>query len=461
MSESALDQVVKGAPSSGRKSTSGVPLLVAQKSGKNAAETGAHRMTIDPLSSLPSSPSQIYLNLLILEASLRAQYLALRARRRQHLFVLVLLGAWIIYFGYALFLRPREDGKGIGGSPYWVVDMAEKVALMGGVVTGVLIWGTGQWERGFRWPRRWISVANRGLRVMNCKIVILKGPWWTELLSYSEYLFPFNCFFTNGTINYQHVKSSMDRRSFKPVSCSVKQTSSGAAMVEEDVAPGGNCIRLLLLPKYFSPTFRENWELYRSEYWDRENERRSHLRKEIRQQNRDRANGEASWVKWTKWGNWSQQRAKRRENRQPYDYGLIHGHNGPSRERGKLRVTSTASKNYDRSWSRSSSRNSTPSHEDYYSLPDDLGGVRPRRGSSSVIASTNERSRKKAGQSSGSLKLSRLTPTGESRSATPGSSSNSPSLSKRDSFISVASTESGFEDKESNLIASDNAQLTR
>ena len=453
MSDSALDRVVKGAPSPTHKPIPSVSLLAGQKSDAIQAGNDAHRMTIDPLSSLPSSPSQIYLNLLILEASLRAQYLALRARRRQHSFVLTLLGAWIIYFSYALLLRPREDGKGIGGSPYWVVDMAEKVALMGGVVTGMLIWGTGQWERGFRWPRRWIGIANRGLRGMNCKIVILKGPWWTELLSYSEYLFPFSSFFTNGTINYRFVKSSIERRSFKPVSRSLKHTYSSPAMVEEDIASGGNYIRLLLLPKYFSPTFRENWELYRSEYWDRENERRAHLRKEIRQREWNRANGEGGWVKWTKWRGWSQQRARRHENRQIYDYSHSQGHIVPLRERGKLRVASNVSKSYDRSLSRSSSRNSTPSYDkDHHGMPDDLSSMRPRRGSSSATASTGERSRKKGGQSSGSLKLSRLTPAGGSRPATPISSNDSPSLSKRDSLISLASTESGFEDKESNPI---------
>ena len=454
MSEPTLDQVVKGATSPAHKPTPGVPLLATQKSGMIQAYNGAHRMIIDPLSSLPSSPCQIYLNLLILEASLRAQYLALRARRRQHLFVLMLLGAWVIYFSYALFLRPREDGKGVGGSPYWVVDMAEKVALMGGVLTGMLIWATGQWERGFRWPRRWISVANRGLRSMNCKIVILKGPWWTELLSYSEYLFPFSSLFTNGTINYRYSKSSIERRSSKPISRSLKYTLSGPAMVEEDVAPGGNCVRLLLLPKYFSPTFRENWELYRSEYWDRENERRTNLRKEVRQQERDRANDESRWVKWTRWRNWSQQGEKRRENRQANDHSLMHGHTGPSKERGKLRMTSSASKAYDRSWSRSSSRNSTPSYEkDSYGVPDDLNGMRPRQGSLSAVANTNERSRNKGGQSSGFVKLSRLTPTDGSKSATPSSNNASPSFSKRDSLISLASTESGFEDGESNFIA--------
>jgi len=41
---------------------------------------------------------------------------------------------------------------------------------------------------------------------------------------------------------------------------------------EEDLAPGGDYVKLLLLPKPFSPNFRENWDIYRTEYWEKENE---------------------------------------------------------------------------------------------------------------------------------------------------------------------------------------------
>ena len=451
MSDSALNQVVKGAPSAFQPFLD-TPSLTTIQSTKIPVENEAHRITIGFSHTLPSSPSQIYLNLLILEASLRAQYLGLRARRRQHFFVLTLLGLWIVYFSYALFLRPREDGKGVGGSPYWVVDMAEKVALMGGIVTGMLIWGTGQWERGFRWPRRWIGIANRGLRGMNCKIVVLKGPWWVEFLSFAEYLFHFTSFFTNGTTNYRYIKSSVDKRSFKASSRSSKYTLPGPAMIEEDIAPGGNCIKLLLLPKYFSPTFRENWELYRSKYWDRENERRAYLRKEIRRHDGDRARAEGGWIQWAKWKIKSRQRVKSEENRCQYEHSHLHGQGGQARERGKLRLAPHTSKSYDRSSSRSSSRTSTRAYDkDLCLLPDDLGNMRSRRGSISTSANANEKRRKRGSQTSGSLKLSRLTPAGGIKSVTPPSSNDGPSVSKRDSMISLTSTESGFDDKESHF----------
>ena len=293
MSSQQLDQVVKGAALPGLFSlkvaapeideTSPLPQDLAQQD--------------DPLASLPSSPDQIYLNLLILEASLRSQYLLLRARRRQNTFFLFLLALWNAFFFYALFLQPREDGSGIGGSVYWVVDMAEKLALMGGVVTGILLWGTGQWERGVRWPRRFVAITNRGLRTMNCKIVVLKGPWWRELLSYFSFLVPHPSLQPMPGSGYRFVETSREKRSHGHAK-HLGHEESGL-LREEDLAPGGDYIKLLLLPKPFSPEFRQEWENYRAEYWEKENERRASLLHQLKEQERQRAREERALLGWT------------------------------------------------------------------------------------------------------------------------------------------------------------------
>jgi hypothetical protein len=212
MSSSRLDQIVKGAPLPDASSSTSSSRSPSPAPDSRPAEAGSSRSTptlssSDPLAALPSSPPQIYLNLLILEASLRSQYLVLRARRRQHTFFLLVLTIWITWFFYALFLRPREDGSGVGGSVYWVVEMAEKVALMGGIVTGILMWGTGQWDRGVKWPRRWVGVANRGLRSINAKIVIIKGSWWRETLGLLSFLFPYSSFFPHSGSSFHQLSS--------------------------------------------------------------------------------------------------------------------------------------------------------------------------------------------------------------------------------------------------------------
>ncbi|KAF2101446.1 hypothetical protein NA57DRAFT_22247, partial [Rhizodiscina lignyota] len=285
-----LDQIVKGAP----------PPNV---SASNIAQT-----TSDPTALLPSSPPQIYLNLLILEASLRAQYLHLLSRRRQNTSALIILALWLAYFAYAQFLRPRNDGSGIvGGSPYWAVDTAEKMALMGGAVLAVLFWATGQWERGVRWPRRWIAVTNRGLRGFNCKIVVLKGRWWREGMGQLICLMlPLALFwpaFDGGVMGtpgnggeYTRVEyTNTEKRAMLRMGQHVPRHMEP---VEEDVSPGGDVVKLLLLPKPFTPDFRENWEIFRTEYWETENARRAELRKRVRARQREVAKKEGGWLWW-------------------------------------------------------------------------------------------------------------------------------------------------------------------
>jgi hypothetical protein len=331
MSEAKLDQVVKGAPVPESKA----PLPPRPRSIRSSTTESAETQSFDasdPLSTLPSSPPQIYLNLLILEASLRSQYLTLRARRRQHTFFLLLLSGWIAFFFYALFMRPREDGKGLGGSVYWVVEMAEKVAFMGGVVTAILVWGTGQWERGIRWPRRWLGITNRGLRNVNSKLVVVKGPWYEEALSAMGFLFPYSSLFPSTESSYHYVEHVSESGQggqagqSKRSSQRYRDGSEELITVEEDLSPGGDYVKLLLLPKPFSPDFRENWEVYRTGYWERENERRDELRRRVKARQRVRAKQDGGVFWWTGWHNWRRPSSHNASGREAEKAGHHHHH---------------------------------------------------------------------------------------------------------------------------------------
>ena len=391
MSGLKLDQIVKGAPPPGTsvpdvvsRSSSPAPPLEHTPEEISSANTPLHAS--DPLATLPSSPPQIYLNLLILEASLRSQYLTLRDRRRQHTFFLLLLCLWNASFFYALFLRPREDGIGVGGSVYSMLEVAYKVALMGGIVTGLLIWGTGQWERGVRWPRRWIGVTNRGLRTINVKVVVIKGPWWKESLGHLAFLFPYSSFFPSQGSNYRFIEHISEKHS--------RDVEAG---VEEDLSPGGDHIKLLLLPKPFSPDFRENWELYRTEYWEKENERRANLRQLLHKRERQLAREQGGWFWWLPW------RGTARPQELSGKLGIVEKSNhtyllakNPKRRSSFARTNSH---------SRTTSRSSTPSTID---LEDRQGSSRARRGSST--ASTSDRRKKtKSSGSNENMRVSKLT----------------------------------------------------
>ncbi|KAK3687310.1 Spo7-like protein-domain-containing protein [Podospora appendiculata] len=297
----SLDSIVKGAPVSlpGRdlsKTVGGTSPVTPSKAG-------------DPLSHTPSSPSMIYLNLLILEASLRAQYLELRARRRHHTFFLSLLSLWTVGFAYALFLAPREDGSGVGGSVYWMVETTERMCFLGGLMTALLVWATGIWERGVRWPRRWFAVSNRGLRGFNCKLVVLKRPWWKEALSAIGWFLTYGLFSSSAGSSYRYVEPAILREVDKELNLTTNSHPALPAMNgdeekaghEEDLSPGGDYVKLLLLAKPFSPAFRENWELYRAEYWERENERRALLRAKLAERDRKMRREHGGWFWWLPW----------------------------------------------------------------------------------------------------------------------------------------------------------------
>ncbi|PWY82947.1 hypothetical protein BO70DRAFT_396185 [Aspergillus heteromorphus CBS 117.55] len=428
MASPSLDQLVKGAPATGSRpgssaTQSSEPLAPASQSYAASSDPSSppRSSTPDPLSTLPSSPPQIYLNLLILESSLRAQYLALRERRRQNTFFLLLLAIWNVYFAYALFLRPREDGRGVGGSVYWVVEMWDKVALMGGVVTALLVWGTGQWERGVRWPRRWLAVANRGLRTMNCKIVIIRGPWWQELLSYLSFLFPFSApFFPSSVGDFHYMERPVsEKRGSRQHYQQYYNHDTESGLVQEDLGPGGDYIQLLLLPKSFSPEFRQNWDEYRSEFWDKENERRTQLRQKLRQKERHLAQQDGGWLWWfgVSWKVSQRRRVAAATINRPADADKAqhqHRHHAHHPSISKLNhEPKSPSRRGTRSdsHSRTPSRSTTPVDTDDRPPSRSSASGRPRRGSTSpsIEHTHTQPQRKKKGAKTVTRGLSPLT----------------------------------------------------
>ena len=404
MSDSKLDQIVKGAPPPGTS----VPTVISRPSPRFPIEENAEwgdptsspsLANSDPLTTLPSSPPQIYLNLLIVEASLRSQYLILRARRRQNTFFLLLLFVWIVGFSYLLFLRPREDGSGVGGSVYWVVEMGEKVALMGGIVTGILIWGTGQWYRGVRWPRRWVGITNRGLRSVNAKVVVIKGPWWKEILDHLSFLFPYSYFFPTHGFSYHYIDHATEKRGSSALHAAYDEDDEETALQEEDLSPGGDYIKLLLLPKPFSPDFRVNWELYRLEYWEKENERRALLRQRLEKSEKELARRHGGWAWWV---GWRLGKGAQKIDRTGDVENSSHKH---QIEKGEKRHSFARSESH----SRNTSRSSTPSNVE--------GEERPSRTQRGNATTSTSEKRRKAARSSISVEkgnLSKLTPVSRS-----------------------------------------------
>ncbi|KAH9812644.1 SPO7 protein [Teratosphaeria destructans] len=397
--DNKLDQLVKGAPP---PNVSPTQVAESARRGSASSRTSHHSITAPqppPASSsitgtttaavdaLPSSPPQIYLNLLILESSLRLQYLSLRARLRLHVLLVIALTAWITTFSYLLFFRPREDGSGVGGSIYWMLESIEKLGWCGGVVTLGLFWGTGMYERGVRWPRRFVGVTNRGLRSFNMKVVVVRGSVLSEIMSYLGLLDPLG-WFREKRVHFQIVPKDIEAGHPAPTTTTSEKRpdpwnahATRHGLIEEDIAPSGDVLRLLLLPKPFSPDFREGWDTYRLEYWERENARRADLRKIIKSRSREIARQEGGWLWWTGWRGWKNVRIlSTGKSRRQVELEKIGVRERPSSERlkAKRRLMDGREGLRSESHSRSSSRSSTPGPVG------DVGEARHhRRGSSS------------------------------------------------------------------------------
>lgn len=308
---------------------------------------------------------------------MRLQYLSLRARLRLHLLLLAVLSAWVALFTYLLFFRPREDGSGVGGSVYWVVETTEKLGWCGGVVTLCLFWGTGMYERGVRWPRKFVSTSNRGLRGFNMKVVVVKGSFLTEMSSWLGVLDPAGLF-REQRVNFQVVPKDIE------AGASWNHHAGRHGLIEEDIAPSGDVLKLLLLPKPFSPDFREGWETYRMEYWDKENARRHDLRKVVKVRHREVARREGGWLWWTGWRGWQNVRIFSSKSRRQLDLQKLALKEKPSAERLKEKRRRREGMLRSDSHSRSSSRSSTPTPEPDARHPRRAGEERVRRGSSSA-----------------------------------------------------------------------------
>ncbi|RPB01192.1 hypothetical protein L873DRAFT_1842563 [Choiromyces venosus 120613-1] len=299
-----FDLAVKGSLPS---TSSSSPLSPSTSSPLSTLSSTAHpRPPLppgNPLDSAPCSPPQVYLNLLILEASLRSQYLHHLARRRKSTFFLLLLFLWVGFFFYRLFF--------LGGSPYYYLSLLEWLSFGGGVVTACLYYAIGLYHKSIVEPRRFFSMANRGLRGFNVKLVKIPLSykewvlWWWDWYTFSPPPASAHLPPARRTSTAKRRTSSVHtRRPTPPIHTHGHTTSISATVVGgkssslltphpeeamedgdddevEEYLPGGLHLKIVILPKRFTPDFREGWEIYRAEYWERENEIRANHRKEL------------------------------------------------------------------------------------------------------------------------------------------------------------------------------------
>ena len=245
---------------------------------------------------------------------------------------------------------------------YWVVETFEKLSWCSGVVTLCLVWGTGMYDRGVRWPRKFVGTTNRGLRGFNMKVVVVKGSFLSELVGWLGMLDPWG-WSKEECVNFQLLPKDIEAGASKDLHWNHHAARHG--LIEEDIAASGDVLKLLLLPKPFSPDFREGWETYRMEYWDKENARRAELRKVVKARMREVARREGGWLWWTGWRGFQNFRIFRGKTRRQIDLEKLALREKPSAERLREKKPLPRKEGLLRSesHSRSSSRSSTSTPE--------------------------------------------------------------------------------------------------
>ncbi len=171
---------------------------------------------------LPSS--LIFRDLLVLEESLRQQYSTQSQLRHKYMFFMTSLIISAFTSAHLLYT----------GNDYFFPPFLLKLILSMCLVSLILFYISGEYNRTITYPRKFILSTNKGLRQFNLKLIRIHS-------SLSE--------------NFEELLLRITRK-------------------EKDLRPGGKDVKLVLHSRCFGMEVREAWEVYRQEYWEKENEYR-------------------------------------------------------------------------------------------------------------------------------------------------------------------------------------------
>lgn len=204
---------------------------------------------------------KVFRNLLILEESLREQASQQKALRRKYLTFMAIMCSLIASIAHHLYF---VDNGQTSKSPLRVVLTFVLLALL---VTLLLYYLSGEYQKTIVLPRKFLSSTNRGLRQLNIRLVKIKTPLTDKL---SDSIREFLLFIITSCLGILH--------KFDPTVENNKNSKLEVFLVscQLQCQPriGISDVKLVLNARVFSTDVREGWELYRSEFWVREGVRR-------------------------------------------------------------------------------------------------------------------------------------------------------------------------------------------
>lgn len=213
---------------------------------------------------------KIFRNLLILEESLREQVIQQRALRRKYLTFLAVLCFIIASISHHLYFLeyPRSNN-----GTFRVVLQFTLLALL---VTLMLYYLSGEYQKTIVAPKKFLSSTNKGLRQLNVRLVKIKTPLTDSII---DLIREFLLFMATMCLTSLHkvYPSMLNNKNSKLevflISCQLQcQPRIGVTDV-----------KLVLNARVFSTDVREGWELYRSDFWVQEGVRRRQAMMEFTQ----------------------------------------------------------------------------------------------------------------------------------------------------------------------------------
>lgn len=241
------------------------PRSSSRHSPKNGAETPSQgkrrgkRSGTGPGYTQAPAAGKIFRNLLILEASLRDQVAHQRGLRRKYLTFLAILCLMSASIAHNLYIA---DALVLASGP---LRLGLQFVLLALLVTLILYHLSGEYNKTIVRPRKFLAFTNRGLRQFHVKLVRFPASYVDgtietirELLLYAA---------TSSIDCLHHVSSG------GPIAARVHYM---LAMCQLICQPryGLNDVKLVLIAREFTINVREAWELYRTEFWTQEGQRR-------------------------------------------------------------------------------------------------------------------------------------------------------------------------------------------
>ncbi|ODV94932.1 hypothetical protein PACTADRAFT_29328, partial [Pachysolen tannophilus NRRL Y-2460] len=203
--------------------------------------------------------AKVFKNLLILEESLRQQVAQQRSLRNNYLAFLTVLLSFLTISLYKLYFSLVE--------PTGYLKFFYRFISVISFVTLSLYYISGDYHRTIVLPKKFLSSTNKGLRQLNVRLIKVKTPLsdkYTDLFRYSlKILSSFLKWLLNLTGPLKNFKIG---KFFEKIILSIENRSQPRV--------GATEVKLVLNPRIFNTHTRENWEMYRNEFWSREGARR-------------------------------------------------------------------------------------------------------------------------------------------------------------------------------------------